>query len=309
VSIPLAWERLLWSGRSSLRLGARARYFLTDFRLVRQAGTTLDEIALHDITEVVHRQSRLDRLIGTSTLVVCSRDRRATPLVLHHVRRGAALAALLDLLSGESAPRLDAAAVRAALTWGPPRAVRPTVPSVGPALAVGLVVLAVFGLVVALHGHDTPPPSYAEDDAISPGGVKRDRADIVRFMKETIMPWARVTLGPITGGVDRVTCESCHGRAPTTVAWRMPAVAALPQPDVKDRGWEIYGGPMDAQMRNAIYGYLAEPDKQTKAAYMREVVLPGMARLLHRPAYDFTRPYAYNRSRGAFGCYHCHNVT
>ena len=59
--------------------------------------------------------------------------------------------------------------------------------------------------------------------------------------------------------------------------WRMPGVAALPQPDVKDRGWELYGGDMDAQMRNAIYGYLAEPEKQTKAAYMREVVLPGMA--------------------------------
>ena len=41
---------------------------------------------------------------------------------------------------------------------------------------------------------------------------------------------------------------------------------------------------MDAQMRNAIYGYFAESDKQAKAAYMREVVMPGMARLLHRPA-------------------------
>jgi hypothetical protein len=88
----------------------------------------------------------------------------------------------------------------------------------------------------------------------------------------------------------------------------MPAVAALPQTDVKDRGWEQFGGPMDAQMRNAIYGYLAESGKQAKAAYMREVVLPGMARLLHRPPYDFTRPYEYNRSRLAFGCYHCHLV-
>jgi hypothetical protein len=65
---------------------------------------------------------------------------------------------------------------------------------------------------------------------------------------------------------------------------------------------------MDAQMRNAIYGYLAESDKQTKAAYMREVVMPGMARLLKRPAYDFTKPYEYNRSVLAFGCYHCHRV-
>ena len=50
-------------------------------------------------------------------------------------------------------------------------------------------------------------------------------------------------------------------------------------------------------MRNAIYGYLAESDNQAKAGYMREVVMPGMARLLHRPAYDFTQPYEYNRSQ------------
>jgi hypothetical protein len=88
----------------------------------------------------------------------------------------------------------------------------------------------------------------------------------------------------------------------------MPAVAALPLPDVRDDGWERYGGTMDAQLRNAIYGYLAVSDKQDRAAYMRKVVLPGMSGLLHRAPYDFTRPYAYNRSRLAFGCYHCHRV-
>jgi hypothetical protein len=41
---------------------------------------------------------------------------------------------------------------------------------------------------------------------------------------------------------------------------------------------------------------------------MREVVMPGMAQLLRRPAYDFTQPYDYNRSRHALGCYHCHRV-
>jgi hypothetical protein len=41
---------------------------------------------------------------------------------------------------------------------------------------------------------------------------------------------------------------------------------------------------------------------------MRQVVMPGMARLLHRPPYDFTRSYEYNRTRAAFGCYHCHRV-
>ena len=41
---------------------------------------------------------------------------------------------------------------------------------------------------------------------------------------------------------------------------------------------------------------------------MREVVVPGMSRLLHRPPYDFTQSYEYNRSRRALGCYHCHQV-
>jgi len=36
--------------------------------------------------------------------------------------------------------------------------------------------------------------------------------------------------------------------------------------------------------------------------------MPGMAALLHRPAYDFTRSYEHNRSRNALGCYHCHRV-
>ena len=88
----------------------------------------------------------------------------------------------------------------------------------------------------------------------------------------------------------------------------MPAVAALPEPHFKQLGWELYSTAMDAQMRNAIYGYLAESDNQARAAYMRQVVMPGMARLLHRPAYDFTKSYEYNRTRAAFGCYHCHRV-
>jgi hypothetical protein len=81
------------------------------------------------------------------------------------------------------------------------------------------------------------------------------------------------------------------------------------RPIVREAGWENFGGPIDAQMRNAFYGYSAEPDKTSKAGYMREIVMPGMARLLHRPAYDFTRTYEYNREQFAFGCYHCHNAS
>jgi hypothetical protein len=87
----------------------------------------------------------------------------------------------------------------------------------------------------------------------------------------------------------------------------MPFVAALPEPDL--RRLALFTPPIDSQTRNAIYGYLADSDKQGKAAYMREVVMPGMAALLHRPPDDFTKTYNYNRTRFAFGCYHCHRIS
>jgi hypothetical protein len=112
----------------------------------------------------------------------------------------------------------------------------------------------------------------------------------------------------VVGAPELVTCQTCHGEHPEQNAWHMPAVAALPRPAVKVAGWENYGGAMDAQMRNAIYGYGAESDRATKASYMREVIMPGMAQLLGRSPYDFTQPYAFNRSHFTLGCYHCHQV-
>jgi hypothetical protein len=305
VDIPLPWERLLWSGRSAFPLRTRERYSLTDFRIIRQTGGAFDDLVLHDIGDVVCIQSGFESIIGLSTIVIRPRDPRRRPLALRGVRRGAQLAALLELLSGEPTATLDSGAVDAALAWTPQR----TLVGVGKAVsAVAVVVIAVFAIVAALHGTSAPTASYAPDDSIYPGGHKRDRASIVRYMQDDIMPWARSTFGPLTGGSDQVTCETCHGGTPDARGWQMPAVAALPQPAIREQGWVQYGGPMDAQIRNAIYGYLAQPDKQTTATYMREIVMPGMARLLHRPPYDFTRPYAYNRSRLAFGCYHCHRV-
>jgi hypothetical protein len=307
VDVPLPWERVLWSGRPSPLSTTRAwreRYLLTDFRLVRVRSADIDEVAIQDIGEIHRRQSRRDRLLGTSTVEVQPRDRRRSPLVLRHIRRGAQVAALLELLAGDPYARIDAEAAVAALAW------QPREPSAGYAealAAVGVVLIAVLGVAIGLHGKSAAIV-YPRDDAISPNGQKQPREVIVRFMKDDVMPWAKATLGPLKGGSDRIVCETCHGRDAIARGWLMPGVAALPEPDVKDRGWERYGGGMDAQMRNAIYGYLAQPDKQTKAAYMREVVMPGMARLLHRQPYDFTRPYDYNRQRAAFGCYHCHKV-
>jgi hypothetical protein len=88
----------------------------------------------------------------------------------------------------------------------------------------------------------------------------------------------------------------------------MPGVRALPEPALRLAGLERARSWLDPQVRNAVYGYLAEGDKQSIAAYMRQVVMPGMAKLMHRPAYDFAQSYGYNRERAAVGCYHCHLV-
>ncbi len=301
-----AWERRLWSGRPGLvaRLAHRdpfASYTLTDVRLTAAGRGASDDLLLQDIGDVVRVESRLDRLLGTSTLVI---QRRRSPdcFRLRLVRRGTELAALLDLLAGDARQTLSEADVRAALAWTPNRA-----PGPGLALA-GLVtvLVSVFAIALTLHGR-AATIAYSPDDPIAPNGRKRSRAEIEQFMQADVMPWARATLGPIVGGTDRVTCETCHGPNAEARGWRMPGVAALPQPAVVDGGWEQYGT-MDSQTRNAIYGYNAVEEKLGRARYMRERVLPGMARLLHRPAYDFTQPYEYNREHLAFGCYHCHLV-
>jgi hypothetical protein len=300
VEVPLPWERLIWGGRSSF--APRVRYFLTDLRLVCVEGDRLAELLLEDVADVGHSQSLFERLTGISTLTVRSANRRQT-LVLRGIRRGAQLGALIELLAGDRQASIDEEGVRAVLAWKPRLADR----SGREAAAALAVIMTAAGLVMGLHG-TAAPETYSPDDPIAPGGVKRSRAEIVRFMQAEVMPWAQAALGPVTGGPERVRCATCHGQAAESGGWQMPAVAALPQPDVRNRGWERYSSAMDAQMRNAIYGYTAQSEKQTRAAYMRQVVMPGMARLLARPPYDFTKPYDYNRSRHAFGCYHCHRV-
>jgi len=303
---PLPWERLLWSSRPwrfSPRL-AGEQYLLTDFRLLRVTRRGIEELALDDVADVQRTESTADRVLGTSTIAVYSRRRQAAPIVFSAVRRGGQLAALLELLAGDPRAPRDAEAVRSALAWEP----RKPAFALREALAgVVAILAAMFAVAIGLHGK-TAAITFRPDDAIAPGGEKRSHAEIVRFMEAEVMPWARETLGRLKGGPDRVTCETCHGAEGLTRGWRMPAVAALPQPELRDRGWETYTTTMDAQMRNAIYGYLAESDNQAKAAYMREIVMPGMARLLGRPAYDFTQPYEYNRTQHALGCYHCHQV-
>ena len=317
MEVPLPWERRLWSGRPTFflpHLRARGeRYVLTDVRLVRLVGHVrlgagrADELAVCDIGEVHRTQSPIERLLGVSTIEARPRNARRPGLVLRGVRRGTQLAALVELLSADPGARLDAGSIRAALaimTWEP--RVR-TAGTRGALSALAAVAIALFAVVAGLHGTNAPI-TYPVHDAIYPNGQKNNRGEIVRFMQTSVMPWAREALGPIVGDPARVTCKTCHGPHPESSDWHMPAVAALPRPALREAGWETYGGVMDAQMRNAIYGYGAESDKLTKAASMREVVMPGMAQLLGRPAYDFTQPYEFNRSRFTFGCYHCHKV-
>lgn len=307
MDVPLPWERLLWSGRPFGGFD-RERYLLTDLRLVRLTRAGADEILLSDIADIQRKESPSGRLLGLSTLLVCGRDRRRPPITLRRLKHGAQVAALVEWLATETEERrtrLEESVVASALAWDPRRGPRRRTEVL---ISMTAVLGLLFGVAIVLHGKAAPPAAYSPDDAIYPNGQRRSDADVVRFMREEVMPWARRTLGPLKGGPDRVTCETCHGPRPELRAWHMPAVAALPQPNVALAGWERFGGTMDNQMRNAIYGYLAEADKQATAAYMREVVMPGMAHLLHRQAYDFTRTYEYNRSHATFGCYHCHQV-
>jgi hypothetical protein len=283
------FERRLWSGR---------RYFISDRRIVSGG----HEVALDDAGDVHRIQTPFQRIFNLSTIVVDSKRAHVPGLALRYVRRGAQLAALIELLASDPRARIEETA-RETMAWEP----RVSTPGKREGLtAIGAILASVIAVVVGLHGK-TPGITYTSDDAIYPGGVKRDRAEIMRFMQREVMPWAKTALAPIVGSPDKVTCNTCHGTHADERGWQMPAVAALPRPVVREAGWEHSGGQIDAQMRNAFYGYSAEPAKASKAGYMREIVMPGMARLLRRPAYDFTRTYEYNREQFAFGCYHCHN--
>ncbi len=167
--------------------------------------------------------------------------------------------------------------------------------------AIALALMVVVGFV-GVGCRQASSHAAGADDPIRPNGVKRSRADIVRFMESEVMPFARRTLEPVVGE-GKVRCETCHGVDAEARGWAMPAVAALPEPAVRQLADSVGA---DAQLRNAIHGYAADPDKQRVTAHMRQEVLPGMATLLHRPVYDFAQPYADNLARGSFGCYHCH---
>src|SRR5689334_23058227 len=115
MEVPLPWERLYWRERPWLI--RREEYALTDFRLVRIAGERSDEIALQDVAEVQRTQSAVQKVAGVSTLIVHSKRRGQAHFVVRHIRNGAHVAALLELVATDPHATLDPEAVEAALTW------------------------------------------------------------------------------------------------------------------------------------------------------------------------------------------------
>src|SRR5476649_827886 len=108
-----SWERRLWNGR---------RYLLTDLRITSTEHGVTRELALDDAGDVHRSQSGWQRVFGLSTIEVCPRDDRRTRVVLRNVRRGAQLAALIELLAADPRARVDADAAhaaRATMTWEP----------------------------------------------------------------------------------------------------------------------------------------------------------------------------------------------
>lgn len=291
---PLPFERVRWRTR---------RLAMSDFRVVvLRRGAAAREIALHDITRIDVEPSLTERLTGIGTLVVRSAHVGEPDLRVRRVWAARRTALRIELSVSEARglpPADEVAGLPLASFWSVP-SVRLQAALVSP--IVFLLALLIVG--IGLSGHQVPVV-YPGDDPIRPRGVARPQGAIVAFMEHEVMPWAREALAPVVGR-GRVTCETCHGEDAQARHWTMPAVRALPEPHV--RGMARAAG-SDAQLRNALHGYLAEEDNQAVAGYMRAAVMPGMAKLLRRPAYDFAQSYEYNRSRAAFGCYHCHMVS
>ena len=311
-TFPLPWERLLWSSSPAFPtsiLHPRTEYAFTDFRLVvRRQQRTVEELALDDVDGVKLTQSWWQRNTGTSTVEVFSR-RDGEALRLANIHHGPQLALILQLrateLFGDDVKDIDAGFFRAALGPEAPLLLRPRQPW----MLVATIAFALTFVGLGLARRDSlPPVVYTADDPIAPLGERRSTAQIIAFMEGDVMPFARRVLGPLVGSADEVTCETCHGVDARSRQWHMPGVRALPEPQFRFAGLERARLWLDPQVRNAVYGYLAQEDKQSIAAYMRHVVMPGMAKLMKRPPYDFAKSYGYNRSQAAVGCYHCHLV-
>jgi hypothetical protein len=301
---PFDWERVVWTARPWPRRAGEL-YVLTDLRLVLRAREETS-IPPDEIAGLEARSSSLvERVLQRRSVTLTLRGASQPPILLHGLSRRQVLALVQQLVGRQEGElTIDPALVEEAVRSASPMRLRAIAAAATAAAATAFVAIQLKGDEWAI--------AYPRNDAIYPGGVKRDAAEIMRFMEQDVMPWARRALGPVVGGEDRVTCATCHGVDGEARGWAMPGVSELPYPRVRAGKLgepELYAWlSADPQLRNAVYADLAQDDRQATAAYMRQVVMPGMARLLGRPAYDFASSYAANRSRFAFGCYHCHRV-
>ena len=216
---------------------AGERYLLTDFRLLRTARDGLAELALDDIGEIQRTESPLDRLLGTSTIAVHPRRDGAPLRLTGGPPRARSSPRCSNCSPAIRARRAMPTPSRAALAWEPRT----------PSLDLRGALAGFVGVLIAIvarrdrparhhrRGHATRPTMRWRRTARSAA-----QAEIIAFMETEVMPWARATLGPSQGRRGSRHLRDLPRRRSPTRGWRMPAVAALPQPDVRDRGWEIY---------------------------------------------------------------------
>ena len=293
-----AWERVIWRSR---------RVAVTDLRVVHlRRGRIVGEVLAADVASVTVQPSAM-AWTGAGTLVVTPRTGQRhgqrpedRPLRIPGVWRVRHLALTLNLVVADLQgvpPHDSITSLPMPSIWKMAASVPLGASLISP-LILGITSVGVMGYLATHQVREV----HAADDPVRPNGVKRSRQEIVAFMEGEVMPFAVVALEPVVGK-GKVRCETCHGANAVERDWRMPAVAKLPEPDVTAVAAR---GTVDSGVRNAIHGYLANAGNQRVTGHMRGVVLPGMAALLHRPAYNFAQPYDYNVERSALGCYHCH---
>ena len=186
-----------------------------------------------------------------------------------------------------------------ALAWEPHVALRRRARSDLAALAV--VVVAVFGdCGIECAGGTALSSPTRRTIRSAPNGDKRSRAEI-----SALHGSRRDAVGARGARTDQGRRGPRHVRDMPRRARRRAAVADAGVAGAAAAGCQrrrmgtLQRARWTRRCATRSTATLAESDKQAAAAYMREVVMPGMARLLHRPAYDFTRSVRSTTARGS----------
>ncbi len=87
---------------------------------------------------------------------------------------------------------------------------QPRVGHIAAPAGVAILLSAAFAVALDL-GCTATSLGPVLDDPMYANGTKRSQAEIVEFMKQEVMPWARVALGRIKGGPNSIICVTCHG--------------------------------------------------------------------------------------------------